>query len=173
MDFKQWVQKQNDEFFAITDEFFANAQGESRELIYRYASGIASGKRTNVCAGIISDCPYRVSVYRKGKKVVMQIINMKKEKRGIAICHEDDTFDPAIGIAYAWARYKGEFIIIDECLANLKNGDRFIDSDNKYYYYYIGEDPRYSRYIVAVSINAESGTFVNFRKNKIVKVCRE
>ena len=165
MDFNQWVQKQNDEFFAI-------AKGADRELIYRYASGIASGRRTNVCAGMISDCPYRVSVYRKGKKIVMQIVNMKKEKRGIAICHENDTFDPAIGIAYAWARYKGEFIIIDECLANLKNGDRFIDSNNKYYYY-IGEDPRYNRYIVAVGINVENGTFVNFRKNKIVRVCRE
>ena len=164
MDFKQWVQKQNDEFFAI-------AKGADRELIYRYASGIASGRRTNVCAGMISDCPYRVSVYHKGKKIVMQIINMKKEKRGIAICHENDTFKPAIGIAYAWARYKGESFMIEECIANLKNGDKFIRGDHEYYY--IGEVPNDKRFIIAVMADIEASTLVWIRKNAIVKVCRE
>ena len=165
MDFKQWVQKQNDEFFAI-------AKKADKEMIYRYAFGIASGRRTNVCAGMISDCPYRVSVYRKGKKVVVQIVNMKKEKRGIAICHENDTFNPSIGIAYAWARYKGESFMIEECIANLKYGDKFTDGHNRYYYY-IGEDPRCNRYIIAVGVNVEDDTLEYFRKNKIVKVCRE
>lgn len=128
MRFEEWVKKQNNEFFAI-------AINAKKELIYLYAKGIAEGTRTNVVAGAISDCPYRVSVYRKGKKTIMQIVNMKKEKRGIAICHENDEFDPKIGIAYAWARYKKEAIpsfSVEKRLSEMQNGDTFYFHNSKY-----------------------------------------
>lgn len=128
MRFEEWVKKQNDEFFAI-------AKGSDRYLIYRYAKGIANDTETNVIAGAISDCSYRISVYRKGKKTIMQIINMKKEKRGIAICHENDEFDPEIGIAYAWARYKKEAIpsfSVKKELSEMQNGDTFYFQNSKY-----------------------------------------
>ena len=128
MRFEEWVKKQNDEFFAI-------AKGSDKYLIYLYAKGIANDTKTNVIAGAISDCPYRVSVYRKGKKTVMQIINMKKEKRGIAICHENDEFDPKIGIAYAWARYKKEEIPSFPVKgSSLKKGDIFNFNGTTYIY---------------------------------------
>lgn len=126
MKFEQWVKKQNDEFFKA-----ARLQ-ENRRLILAYAIGIANKKYTDVCAGAISDLPYRISTYIKGKKIVTQIINMRKQKRGIAICHENDAFDPEIGIAYAWARYKNESIpnfTVAKKLSEMKNGDVFITKD--------------------------------------------
>lgn len=128
MYFIEWVKKQNDEFFAV-------AKSADRYLIYRYAKDIANGIKSNVCAGVISDCSYRVSVYRKGKKVIMQIVNMKKEKRGIAICHENDEFNSEIGIAYAWARYKREEIPhfpVNKKLSEMQNGDTFYFHNSKY-----------------------------------------
>lgn len=136
MKFEQWVKKQNDEFFKA-----ARLQ-ENRRLILAYAIGIASKKYTDVCAGAISDLPYRISTYIKGKKIVTQIINMRKQKRGIAICHENDAFDPEIGIAYAWARYKNESIpnfTVTKKLSEMKNGDVFIAKDRKYVF--IGAHP--------------------------------
>ena len=124
MKFEQWVKKQNDEFFKA-----ARLQ-EKRKLLLEYAIGIANKKYTDVCAGAISDFPYRISTYIKGKKVVTQIINMRKQKRGIAICHENDAFVPEIGIAYAWARYKKESIpdfTVMKKLSEMKNGDVFFD----------------------------------------------
>lgn len=137
MNFEQWVKKQNDEFFKET-----GMQG-NRRLILAYARGIANKKDVGVCAGAISDCPYRVSTYIKGEKIVMQIISMKKPKRGIAICHENDTFDPEIGIAYAWARYKKEAIpefTVMKKLSEMKNGDVFFTISGRRYYF-IGAHP--------------------------------
>lgn len=136
MKFEQWVKKQNDDFF--------NAAGlqDNRHVMLAYAEGIATGRYTGICAGVISDCNYRVSTYIKGKKVVTQIINMRKPKRGIAICNENDTFDPEIGIAYAWARYKKEAIpsfTITKKLSEMKNGDVFIIGDEKYTF--VGKHP--------------------------------
>ena len=67
---------------------------------------------------------------------------MKKPKRGIAICHENDTFDPEIGIAYAWARYKKEAIpefTVMKKLSKMENGDVFIAEGRKYFF--IGAHP--------------------------------
>lgn len=140
MRFEKWVKKQNDEFFAI-------AKGSDRHLIYLYARGIANDTKTNVIAGAISDCPYRVSVYRKGKKTVMQIINMRKEKRGIAICHENDEFDPEIGIAYAWARYKKEAIPRFTFKGkDLKYGDSFLVGRQCFVYLCVNPDNKETFY---------------------------
>lgn len=137
MKFEDWVKKQNDEFFSRVEQRSTN-----KKLIFAYANGIAKGTQSNVCAGVISDCSYRISVYHEKNKVVMQIINMKKEKRGIAICHENDEFDPAIGIAYAWARYKKESIphfSTRKKLSEMQNGDIFFSSGTEFYF--IGEHP--------------------------------
>ena len=67
---------------------------------------------------------------------------MRKQKRGIAICHENDAFVPEIGIAYAWARYKNESIpnfTVKKKLSEMKNGDVFIAGDRKYVF--IGAHP--------------------------------
>ena len=128
--FSEWVKRQNDEFFTIS-------KVSNKELICLYARDIAKCAKSNVLAGAISDCSYRISVYRKGKKTIMQIINMKKEKRGIAICHENDEFDPEIGIAYAWARYKKEPIptfSIEKKLSEMQSGERFTDKLNTFYF---------------------------------------
>lgn len=138
--FTEWVKKQNDEFFAIANYM-------DRNQIYKYANGIANRTETNIVAAAISYCPYRVSVFRKRKSVVMQIVNMKKEKRGIAICNEDDAFDPAIGIAYAWARYKEEEIpkwLTYKKLDELKNGDVFYVGNIKRIF--IGKTPAHKSY---------------------------
>ena len=137
--FTEWVKKQNDEFFAVANYM-------DRRVIYRYANGVANGEETNILAGAISYCPYRVSVYRKRKSVVVQIVNMKKEKRGIAICNEDDTFDASIGIAYAWARYKKEEIptfLIYKTLNEMKNGDVFYVGEEKRIF--IGKTPTHNK----------------------------
>lgn len=126
MKFEQWVKKQNDEFFK------AAGMQANRQVMLSYASGIADRRYTGICAGAISDSLYRVSTYIKGKKVITQIISMRKEKRGIAICHENDAFDPEIGIAYAWARYKKEAIpdfTTKKKLSEMKNGDVFFTKD--------------------------------------------
>lgn len=148
MKFEQWVKKQNDDFFES-----AGLQA-NRHMMLSYAEGIATGRYTGICAGVISDCSYRVSTYIKGKKVVTQIINMRKSKRGIAICNENDTFDPEIGIAYAWARYKKEAIpsfTVAKKLSEMKNGDVFITKD-RIKYSFIGAYPEnsenYQRYAV-------------------------
>lgn len=141
MKFEQWVKKQNDDFFNA-----ARLQ-ENRHMMLSYAEGIATGRYTGICAGVISDCSYRVSTYIKGKKVVTQIINMRKSKRGIAICNENDTFDPEIGIAYAWARYKKEAIpnfTIMKKLSEMKNGDVFI-AKNGEKCHFIGAYPESSK----------------------------
>lgn len=137
MKFEDWVKKQNDEFFSRVEQHFTN-----KRLIFAYANGIAKGTQSNVCAGAISDCSYRISIYHEKNKVVMQIISMKKEKRGIAICHENDEFDPAIGIAYAWARYKKEPIPLfttEKTLSEMQNGDIFFYDGKEYSF--IGEYP--------------------------------
>lgn len=141
MKFEQWVKKQNDEFFKA-----ARLQ-EKRKLLLEYAIGIANKKYTDVCAGVISDLPYRISTYIKGKKIVTQIINMRKQKRGIAICHENDAFDPEIGIAYAWARYKNESIpnfTVMKKLSEMKNGDVFF-ARNGEKCHFIGAYPESSK----------------------------
>ena len=138
--FTEWVKKQNDEFFAIANYM-------NRNTIYDYADGVANETQTKIVAGAISYCPYRVSVYRKRKNVIVQIVNMKKEKRGIAICNEDDAFDPAIGIAYAWARYKGEEIpkfLTYKTLGTMKNGDVFYVGAQRRIF--IGKTPAYKSY---------------------------
>lgn len=137
MKFEQWVKKQNDEFFKA-----AGLQA-NRQVMLSYAIGIANKKYTGICACAISDGSYRVSTYIKGKKVITQIISMRKEKRGIAICHENDAFDPEIGIAYAWARYKKESIpsfTVEKKLSEMKNGDVFFTISGQRYYF-IGAHP--------------------------------
>lgn len=136
MKFEQWVKKQNDDFFKVA------GMQENRRRILAYAIGIANKKDMGLCAGAISNRPYRVSTYIKGKRIVTQIISMRKQKRGVAICHENDAFDPEIGIAYAWARYKNESIpnfTVAKKLSEMKNGDVFITKDRKYVF--IGAHP--------------------------------
>lgn len=136
MNFEQWVIKQNDEFFKVA------GMQEIRRKLLTYARGIANKEDVGLCAGAISNCPYRVSTYIKGKKIITQIISMRKQKRGIAICHENDAFVPEIGIAYAWARYKNESIpnfTVKKKLSEMKNGDVFIAGDRKYVF--IGAHP--------------------------------
>lgn len=124
MKFEDWVKKQNDEAFADKGEGF-------KEDTYEFMNYVHLGGKNNNCLLMVNpqDFPYRFSVYKERKNTIIQIVGMKKKKRGIAKCHENDNFNPAIGIAYAWARYKGEAIpttfIIEKSLAEMKNGDMF------------------------------------------------
>lgn len=165
MTFNEWVKKQNDEFFDV----LSLSSGADRWSLLRYCRDIANGTKSNVLAGALSDCAYRVSTYKKKDKVVMQIINMKKEKRGIAICHENDKFDPEIGIAIAWARYKKEEtkITTTTMLSKLKYKDKFFYVHMPYTY--IAPDPHSCYHII---VNNETKQLL-YKQDTEVKVYTE
>ena len=145
MDFNAWVRKQNKDFFS-THPFI----NDVKEKIFAYAEDVHYERMSEFCAGAISNVAYRISIYKKKNKTVMQIINMKKERRGIAICREGDIFDPQVGIAYAWARYKKEeipdFVVLTK-LKDMKNGQRFVLNGEEKFFVGMCRDPHEFAYM--------------------------
>lgn len=82
------------------------------------------------------------------------IMSLATGKRGAAKCHKDDKYDLRVGLAIAWARFKGETVPkVYEMIAidpdELKHGQKFFiteDENGKTVskeYIYVGMHPKY------------------------------
>ena len=101
--FEDWVKKQCDEFFCVAD-IPCNNEGVLLESIQETHMFPDSGGSLN-CR---YNSPFAVYTRRKGNRTVVQIISLRRNRRGFAVCQNDkDKFDPRTAIAIAWARYKG------------------------------------------------------------------
>ncbi len=101
--FDDWVKKQCAEFFHI-----AGIPDYNKELL------LESIKETHMFpdSGGSLNCrynsPFAVYTRRKRERTVVQIISLRHNRRGYAVCQNDkDKFDPRIALAIAWARYRG------------------------------------------------------------------
>ena len=128
MEFNEWVKKQNEDFFKPYRRY-------DKENILSFLESVAANKQKTerIIALNGKKYPFIVSCYKKGKTVVLRLINPERSNQGIAICHENDTFSAEIEIAYAWARYKKEPIPnFTVKLNSLKYGDFFIEDEDTY-----------------------------------------
>ena len=151
----EWIKKQNDDF--------ARACGITSELKHLYhimeqEHNCEQPDRHLAPTG----CPFCVNTRRRGKRTIVQIISLRHNKRGVAICQNDkDKFDPRTGIAIAWAKYKGEKYVPTVPLRNLKVGDLFkCDMNSKNTYEFMGFSKQLHSYAFMVNIQTGAPAYM-------------
>lgn len=109
---------------------------------------------------------YRSSVYANLKRIdfdtTTMIVNPKTGKTAIAKLHPHDRYVPYIGLAVAWAKYKG--ITVPTAAEELKSyrdlrfGDIFtVKSNISYNYIYVGiENTKWGNVVVARLVRASN-----------------
>lgn len=78
------------------------------------------------------------------------LIDKKSGRTWKAICHKDDTFNCAVGIGVAFAKYQGEEIPVEVPkvrITELNYGDKFCFDIESYIYTYIARHPLSGRVI--------------------------
>jgi len=105
--FEDWVKKQCAEFFCVAGitDYKAGILLDSIKDAHRSSDG-----RWTLDSNYNSQhaLPFAVYTHRKRNRTVVQIISLRHNRRGYAVCQNDkDKFDPRIALAIAWARYRG------------------------------------------------------------------
>lgn len=97
------------------------------------------------------DAPAHIWTYNFPEIGLTTIVNFRTGKVTKAKCHKDDEFDAEIGIAIAWARYRGYEIPKVKRIVHsstLKYGQHFISKlDGKDENIFIGQHPLEKKFI--------------------------
>ena len=96
------------------------------------------------------DSPSYIQVYCVTSGKYMVLVNHRTGKVTKAKCHENDLFDESVGLAIAWARYKGYEIPKERKIINaskLKYGQHFSFMDREGENIFVAKHPLNNTFI--------------------------
>lgn len=110
------------------------------------------------------DSPNYIQFYAVADERYSIVINHRTGKMSKAKCHEDDIFNEVVGLAIAWARYKGYEIPKERKIvyaSELKYGQHFYFMDKEGENIFIANHPLNNTFIYS---NLDGSIFVGWGK---------
>lgn len=146
MTFSEWVAKKNDELFTTA----GIKDNVERQKVYTGLYSQSMGLTTCQQFYLGAMFPFIIVGTKNKNRIIVKLISLRKNKRGVSVCRLEDKFDAEVAIAIAFARYKGEPVYKTQRrkLSELSVGTVFMFADGVREYEYVGYSKTRERFLV-------------------------